>query len=137
MYKSIRGLLTTVVLVIALTANVLAAATAHFPYREIESWRDQGMVFVVRNADGEIMHHAKGHLEKWKSETYQVWVVRDSQGRFLTFMHGTLERWGDGSLRLVLRNKEGKFVAIGLVRYENGRPVLMTVDQAASSLPSA
>ncbi len=137
MFKAIRGLLSVAILTVALTVTAFAANTAQFPHREIESWHDQGMVFVVRDAQGHIMHHAKGHLEKWRSEMFQVWVVRDSHGRFLTYMHGALERWSDGSLRLVLRNKEGKFVAVGLVAIVNGKAVVLQQEQAEEMLDRA
>lgn len=137
MFQSIRKLLTVSLIALGLNAAIFAAPTAHFPYREIENWRNQGMTFVIRDAQGHILHHAKGHLEKWKSERYQVWVVRDAQGRFLTYMHGSLERWSDGSLRLVLRNKDGKFVAVGIVRYINGKPVVMTIEMVERQLEAA
>jgi hypothetical protein len=137
MINFIRKLLSVAVLALGLTATTFAAPTAQFPYREIESWQGQGMVFVIRNAEGQIMHHAKGHLEKWKSEKFQVWVVRDAKGRFLTYMHGALERWADGTLRLVLRNKEGKFVAVATVAFVNGKRVVMPAEQVERVLPLA
>jgi hypothetical protein len=134
---NLRKLLTIGALVLSLTGAVLAGPTSHFPYREIENWRNEGMTFVVRDAQGHIMHHAKGHLEKWKSEQYQVWVVRDKDGRFLTYMHGQLERWADGSLRLVLRNKSGLFVAVAVVRYVNGKMILMPFEMIQQTLDKA
>src|SRR5262245_4073894 len=89
-----------VLVALLLAANVLplvAKPLANFPYHEIESWHEQGMVFVVRDANGHIIAHAKGHLEKWVSESQSVWVVRDAQGRFMTYAHGTLETWADGT----------------------------------------
>lgn len=106
-------------LTVALTVLVLIATAAQasaITHQQIENWTDEGMVFVVRDAEGHILAHAKGHLERWTSETQQVWVVRDAQGRFMTFAHGTVETWTDGSKRIVLRNKDGKFVAVGWAR---------------------
>ena len=134
---SIRKLLSISVLAFSLTVSAFAAHTAQFPIREIENWRNQGMVFVIRDAHGHIMHHAKGHLEKWKSEQQQIWVVRDAEGRFLTYMHGHIERWSDGSLRLVLRNKDGKFVAVGTVQYIDGKPVIMSFEMIEQTLDKA
>ena len=100
---------------IALTSStVCAASLATFPHHQIESWHDQGMVFVVRDAEGHIQAHAKGHLERWTSENQMVWVVRDAQGKFMTFAHGQVETWADGTKRIVLRNNDGKFVAVGM-----------------------
>lgn len=93
----------------------VAKPLAGYPYHEIESWQDQGMVFVVRDANGHIIAHAKGHLEKWVSETQMVWVVRDSEGKFMTYARGVIETWNDGTRRLVLRNTDGKFVAVAKV----------------------
>ena len=134
---NLRKLLTIGALVLSLTASTFAVPTAPFPYREIENWRNEGMTFVIRDSQGHIMHHAKGHLEKWKSEQYQVWVVRDKAGRFLTYMHGSLERWADGSLRLVLRNKDGLFVAVAVVKYVNGIAVLMPFEMVQRTLDKA
>lgn len=114
----IRSLLVAL-LIVAHAMPAMAAALGGYPYHEIESWSDQGMVFVVRDADGKIVTYAKGKLEKWKSETQMVWVVRDREGKFMTFAHGKIERWSDGSVRLVLRSKEGKFVAIGKAYVHN------------------
>jgi hypothetical protein len=107
-------------LTVALTALMLIAPAAiaapAITTQQIENWHDEGIVFVVRDAEGHIIAHAKGHLERWTSETQQVWVVRDAQGRFMTFAHGKVETWTDGSKRIVLRNKDGKFIAVGWAR---------------------
>jgi hypothetical protein len=118
----IRSLLVAILL-IAHVVPAMAAPLGGYPYKEIESWAEQGMVFVVRDADGKIVTYAKGKLEKWKSETQMVWVVRDREGKFMTFAHGKIEKWNDGSVRLVLRNKDGKFVAIGKVFVRNAAVV--------------
>ncbi|MBI3890206.1 MAG: hypothetical protein HY303_01600 [Candidatus Wallbacteria bacterium] len=134
---NIRKLLTIGALALTLSASVFARTTAEFPYREIENWRHEGMTFVIRDAQGHIVQHAKGYLEKWKSEQQQIWVVRDSEGRFLTYMHGQIERWSDGSMRLVLRNKDGKFVAVGSVCFLNGKAVLMSLEMVDQTLDRA
>lgn len=91
-----------------------------YPYHEVESWQNEGMTFVVRDSDGHIVAHAKGHLERWVSETQMVWVVRDEQGKFMTFARGVIETWKNGSKHLVLRNKDGKFIAVGKVSAYTG-----------------
>ncbi len=113
MFKPIRKLLTIGALVISMAVAAQAAITSHYPIRQIENWHNEGMFFVIRDAHGQIVTHARGHLEKWKSEVFQVWVVRDSGGRFLTYLHGSIERWTDGTKGIVRRDKAGKFVAVG------------------------
>ena len=98
---------------IALVLWISTAAVAAVPHGQIESWRNEGMVFVVRDAEGHILQHARGHLEKWVSENQQIWVVRDAEGRFLSYARGHLESWKDGSQHVVLRNADGKFIAVG------------------------
>jgi hypothetical protein len=124
----VRIVLVTLLLVGQFGA-VFAKPLSGFPYHEIESWHDQGMVFVVRDAQGHIVAHAKGKLEKWVSESHQIWVVRDSQGRFMTFARGSLETWKDGSVRLVLRNKEGKFVAVAKANFANNTFVASEISE--------
>ena len=100
------------VFVAASFGTAVAKPTSNVSHQQIESWQNEGMVFVVRDAQGHIITHAKGHLEKWVTETQMVWVVRDDQGQFLTYARGSIETWQDGTRHLVLRNNEGKFVAI-------------------------
>jgi hypothetical protein len=132
--KLIQSILVATMLTVAVAGDTFAKPVAHFPYHEIESWRDAGMVFVVRDADGRFVAHAKGRLEKWTSETQMVWVVRDDEGRFLTYARGQLERWADGTTRLVLRNKEGKFVAIGRALLRAGSVTVASDAQLVEAL---
>lgn len=115
MSHSIVRLVLVAILALSGLTGAFAKPLSGYPYHEIESWQNEGMVFVVRDAEGHIVAHAKGKLERWVSETQMVWVVRDSEGKFMTYARGVIETWKDGKKRLVLRNNEGKFVAVAKV----------------------
>ena len=118
-----------IALILVTCGTAFAKDAATYPYHEIESWQNEGMVFVVRDASGHIITHAKGHLEHWVSETQMVWVVRDELGQFITYARGSIETWQNGTKHLVLRNSEGKFVAIAQVAAGAGTSLLSTTSE--------
>ncbi len=76
--------------------------------RAYESWKNQGIKFVVRNNKGQFVHWAHGRLESWGTKS--KWVVRDPKGRFLSHAQGAVENWKNGQTRLVLRDKKGRLL---------------------------
>ncbi|KAF1080284.1 MAG: hypothetical protein GQF41_3452 [Candidatus Rifleibacterium amylolyticum] len=73
-----------------------------------ESWKNQGIKFVVRDSKGKFVHWAFGRLESWGAKS--KWVVRDPKGHFLTHANGTVENWKNGQTRLVLRDNKGRLL---------------------------
>lgn len=76
--------------------------------RAYETWKNQGIKFVVRDSKGKFVHWAYGRLESWGTKS--KWVVRDPKGHFLTHAKGNVEKWKNGKTRLVLRDKKGRLL---------------------------
>ncbi|PKL48639.1 MAG: hypothetical protein CVV42_09210 [Candidatus Riflebacteria bacterium HGW-Riflebacteria-2] len=101
-----------VLAVLFTTGSVFAAAdsteTVNNLSKAYESWKNQGIKFVVRDSKGKFVHWAYGRLESWGAKS--KWVVRDPKGHFLTHAKGTVESWKNGQTRLVLRDNKGRLL---------------------------
>lgn len=73
-----------------------------------EVWKNRGIKFVVRNADGSFESWGIGRLESWSGKS--KWVVRNPKGQFMVHADGEIESWKNGKTRLVLRTKKGQIL---------------------------
>ncbi|PKL43415.1 MAG: hypothetical protein CVV41_10170 [Candidatus Riflebacteria bacterium HGW-Riflebacteria-1] len=111
LFKSIFAF--TLVISILFSAGSVFAATEDNKTvtnlsKAYESWKNQGIKYVVRDSKGQFVNWAYGRLESW--DTRSTWVVRDPKGRFLTKANGSVENWKNGQTRLVLRDKKGRML---------------------------
>ncbi len=90
-----------------------------------ESWKNQGIKFVVRDSKGKFVHWAYGRLESWGAKS--KWVVRDPKGHFLTHAKGTVENWKNGQTRLVLRDNKGRLLTHININIAEGTSFAATV----------
>jgi hypothetical protein len=119
-----------IVLAVLFTAgNLYAAAESTETVKNLskayESWKNQGIKFVVRDSKGKFVHWAYGRLESWG--TNSKWVVRDPKGHFLTHAKGTVESWKNGQTRLVLRDNKGRLLTHININIASGNNFAATV----------
>lgn len=106
---SILSALCLVFAVAIFTPALLPAAESQKPVTDLvkayEVWSNQGIRFVVRDAEGNIVDHGIGKLESWGGQS--KWVVRNARGHFLLHAYGKIENWKNGKTKLVLRAPKG------------------------------
>lgn len=79
---------------------------------QLERWKSEGLVFAVRNDQGEFERWGRLQLETWSGEEKSSWVVRTEDGQFRTGYRGHVENWettsGRQVKRLVIREADSK-----------------------------
>ncbi|RCK75293.1 MAG: hypothetical protein OZSIB_4057 [Candidatus Ozemobacter sibiricus] len=91
-----------------LQAEVRAGETVTDLTKAYEIWKNEGIRFVIRDAQGGLVSWGIGKLESWAGES--KWVVRNPKGQLMTHARGKVENWKNGKTRLVLRTPKGQIL---------------------------
>jgi hypothetical protein len=103
-----KKLLLPILLVVSLilpAAGWAAETTVTDLVKAYENWQNQGLRLVIRDSNGNVVDQGIGKLESWAGES--KWVVRNARGHFLLHARGKVENWQNGRTKLVLRTQKG------------------------------